>query len=652
MKPKFNVKLIGQCNSYKQKWVFNVRFVLSAILIITLLIPLGQYKSVEASVLDTATHTCKPFVQVNDHAFGLGEGSNGSYSSEEGFEVLTSAGHLYLGMEADNELGARIWRTKMGVPIPSSQADWEEVAADEMGYPFSIEDVVQADHIDSLVEFDGYVYASTANGGGNQLGTRIFRSQTGSPNSWEDAISAYGAGFGTVYNMNFKDMQVFDGYLCGGTQNWYTGSQVWCTSNGTTWEQKNVSGFGEKKSDWRNVEVWSGGVFDNALYFGVQNIGGDAYQSQDDVARVYRVKDLQADPIWEEVFSGASGSFRTDILGDLNGYMYISVRSDEGLLIYRSPSGDSGSWSQVSEAGLNGDPNNKGVIVDGATTYNGALYVAVSNAITGFELWRTTGKLDDSGIYVDWKQVGGSGLGNPSNVHAQLVTFNGYLYVWTSNYATGQQVLRTECGIEETIPVTAEDVSYQFSEAVGAAVTFLDLGDVTQVTVRTYPGAWDQEGLSVAGFTPVKRHYEVLTDGTGYSVDITFAYSQNEFDESSIHDESVTYQALWSGTDWVLCPPDAQRSDPDENQVSCSGVSNVSKVTITGEAVPIGDSITEPNAVVLVDFSARNNGANPSGNWLAISWLVIVVGLLMAFEMRVLNLILAQINRNPQGSNQ
>ncbi len=43
---------------------------------------------------------------------------------------------LYLGMEADNSLGARLWRTKVGIAYPGDQADWEEVAADANGLPF------------------------------------------------------------------------------------------------------------------------------------------------------------------------------------------------------------------------------------------------------------------------------------------------------------------------------------------------------------------------------------------------------------------------------------------------------------------------------------------------------------------------------------
>jgi len=61
----------------------------------------------------TYAGTAKPWVQVNDGAFGLGDpsGQNPPYSSEDGFEVTVFNDQLYVGMEGDNQYGARVWRT-------------------------------------------------------------------------------------------------------------------------------------------------------------------------------------------------------------------------------------------------------------------------------------------------------------------------------------------------------------------------------------------------------------------------------------------------------------------------------------------------------------------------------------------------------------
>ncbi len=409
------------------------------------ILPGLPFSSVQAANLSSTLPACQPFVQVNDNAFGLGGGTDGTFSSEEGFEVLVFNGQLYLGMEADNSMGARIWRTKAGVTIPNSQADWEEVAADSQGYPFGVTNITQNDHIDSLAEFNGYLYASTANGGSSTYGTRLFRSPTGNPNSWEDALINIGAGFGSAQNTNFKDMQVFNGWLCGGTQNWLYGAQVWCTQDGLNWVQKNVSGFGITQYDNKTVEVWSGFVYQDALYFGVQNLGATRSSNNDDLGKLYRTRNLNGTPQWEEVFVSLPAYLnRVDILGELDGYLYIASRgSNGGIIVYRSPNGNPGTWQPVSLEGVNGSVANNGVIVDGAVTYEGGLYVAISNS-SGIQLWRTSGALQGDGR-VDWEQVGGSGLTDVKNVHSQLAVFNGHLYAWTSNYVRGQQVLRSNC---------------------------------------------------------------------------------------------------------------------------------------------------------------------------------------------------------------
>ena len=432
--------------------VLKIRVTMWVICMALVFAPLAEpIISARAAAHNSTLASCSSFTQVNDGAFGLP--SNGSYSSEEGFEVLVFNNQLYVGMEADNTLGARIWRTKAGIAAPTGQADWEEVAADPNGLPFGIANVVQADHIDSLAELNGYLYASTANGGSNYLGTRIFRSPTGNPGSWEDAIATYGAGFGDIYNMNFKDMQVFQGQLCGGTQNWLTGAQVWCTSNGTTWTQKNIGGFGNPYYNNRTTEVWSGYVFNGGLYFGVQNLGASRSDNTDDVGKLFRTTSLTGTPTWTEVYSGPAGSYRVDILGELNGYLYIAIKTSSGIAILRSPSGEAGSWTQVNVSGMNGNIYNSGGVVDGAAIYDGGLYVAVNNANTGFELWRTSGSLQGGGI-IDWEKVGSSGLGDTNNILAQLIVFNDRLYAWTSNYITGQQVRSASC-LEGAAQVTS-----------------------------------------------------------------------------------------------------------------------------------------------------------------------------------------------------
>lgn len=355
------------------------------------------------------------------------------YQSEEGFEVLVFEDQLYLGMEADNLLGARLWRTRKGIRDPQSQQDWEEVAANAAGLPFGVADTAQADHIDSLGEFQGWIYASLANRSGSPQGTLVFRSPTGDPGTWEDALAVVGSGFGKAQNENFKDMQVFDGQLCGGTWNETDGAEVWCTTDGLDWQQKNRSGFGEPQ----NSVIWSGHVFEGQLYFGVQSASADGSQPQ---GRLYRTKSLAGTPVWEEVFRTAEGMSWGNILGDLEGYLYISLPSPEGMVVYRSTSGGSNTWEVASQPGFGAGPANWAVLADGAATNRGGLYVGVVNGQQNFTLWRTDGILTGKGSLVSWQQIPIPEMTDPNNIYVQLVFFNDVLYAWTSNPVSGQQV--------------------------------------------------------------------------------------------------------------------------------------------------------------------------------------------------------------------
>jgi hypothetical protein len=285
-----------------------------------------------------------------------------------------------------------------------------------------------------------------------------------------------------------------------------------------------------------------------------------------------------------------------DILGELNSYLYISVRSSGGIVILRSASGDAGSWTQVNTSGMDNNANNSGAVVDGATVYNGALYVAVSNTSTGCELWRTTGTLQGGGPLVDWTQVGGSGLGDANNIYSELIPFNGYLYAWTSNYTSGQKVLRTKCPLCQNKAIAGIG-TYNF-DGVGAVITFT-LENLTSLEVCVYPDAFPTGQMSGK---PVKRHYQItpVPAGGTFTADLTLSYTDAEFTASDIGigNENTTYLARWAGSGWTACPEDKQSRDTLANTVTCSGVTAFSTWAIAGSGA-------SPTAVKLTSFQAR-----------------------------------------------
>jgi len=511
---------------------------------------------------DTFAGPCSAWAPVNDGAFGMGTGPYSSdYDNEEGFEVVIFDGQLYVGMEADNAYGARLWRTKAGVRVPTNQADWEEVAADTNGWPFGNAVITQNDHIDSLAVFQGTLYASTANRSGSNLGTLIYSSTTGALNSWTQVISA---GFGDVNNVNFKDMAMFTvnatEWLCGGTTNDVTGAEVWCTQDGAQWQQKNVSGFGMIS----NTLIASTGVFSGGLYVSVASevISGS----------VWRTDDLAT---WTQVFT-ATDHNRVEIAGAFDDQLYIAEgaydgrNDDDPLGIYRSATGNSGSWEEVGQTVV-ADPYNTRTIVDGATVYNGALYLTTMNTVNGAQVWRTTDG-------VTWTQQNASGFGVTETFAAELIPFNGYLYAWTSNYATGQHVYRTACPICQTQTITGTG-RFDF-DGVGASIT-LTAGLPDTITVCVRPDALPTPQTTM----PVARAYylDIAPATKPFTADVTLSYTPEELTASDISDEASTYLARWTGSAWEACPEANRARDVAARTVTCRAVTDFSTWAIAGE---------------------------------------------------------------------
>jgi len=553
----------------------------------------GQDLAAHASLPPgTYAGTCQPWVQVNDDAFGLDDpsGQTPPYQAEDTFEVAVFDGQLYLGMEADDLYGARVWRTKAGVTVARNQSDWEQVVDDAFG------DVSNNDHMDSLEPFEGYLYASTAQKSANRDGTEVWRSSTGNLGSW---VQVNDDGFGITnarYNENFKDMAVFtvDGtsWLCGGTVNTLVGAQVWCTDGSLkdggpklSWVQKNQDGFG----DARYVKVWSTGLMSGYLYAGTECYSGGACPGT-----VWRTDGTADDTRWQwtKVFT-ATANNRVDIIGPYDGYLYIGFDGGNGTEVWRSSTGDAGTWSQVNSDGF-GDPNNGRVIVDAATVYNGALYLATLNEATGAEVWRTADG-------TTWTQVNTDGFGDANTIAAELISFNGYLYAWATNYTTGQKVLRTRCPICQSQNINGPG-SYSFS-GVGATINFT-AESLDSVEVCVYPNAFPTGQMSGK---PVKRHYQITPspgDGT-FTADLTLSYTDDEFAASNISDENTTYLTRWTGSVWSDCPTGSRSRDTVANTATCSGVTAFSTWAIAGSG-------GQPTAIKLTSFRAQGPAASPA----------------------------------------
>jgi hypothetical protein len=526
----------------------------------------------EKIVTEAYPGVCQPWVQVSQDGFGLTAGSLNvdtggdrylvePYNSEEGFETVVFREQFYVGMEADNTLGARLWRTKAGVVSPSSHADWEEVAADPSGSPFGLADRAQNDHIDSLAVFADYLYASTANRSGSASGFRLYRSRTGNPGEWEEITARSLPGFGDRGNENFKDMQVFSGQLCGGTWNEQSGAQVWCSPDGLVWQQTNQGGFG----DVDNIVIWSGRVFREALYVGVQNNAGTPQDASDDGGRIYRSGSLQAFGDWELVFEGEPGSYRAMLLGEFGGHLHASLMSPAGLLVYRSINGAAGTWEITNLPGFASQPGetrpeNYVSVVDGAAGYADAFYLAVSNRSSGWELWRTSGAFRGSQRLLDWENVLPQPLTAVNQLYSVLDVFNGELYAWVTNYHAGQQVLRTRCPVCQGAAVDGAGV-YRF-DRLGVAIR-LGTENLEHIEVCGYPDAvLDLRSTGQA----TRGYYQIATIPANviYNAGVSLSYQPDELGPAAAR-QPLSLVQVDAGRELVCAPAKSTRT----GEVAC-----------------------------------------------------------------------------------
>lgn len=203
------------------------------------------------------------------------------------------------------------------------------------------------------------------------------------------------------------------------------------------WKQVNVNGFGERD----NWGVWSLGVFGDRLYASTaNNVSG---------AEVYR---LAPNGAWDRVASGGFGDASNtgiDRLTEFNGQLYAStwVEDGSGAQIWRTPSGNTGTWSQVAQGGL-GSTNNAEFMT--LTVFNDHLYAGTwvgDTGVHGAEIWRSA-----TGDNSSWTRVVSNGFNNDPDNGAilSMTTFGGALYAATMNWVDGGEVWRTSNGVQWT----------------------------------------------------------------------------------------------------------------------------------------------------------------------------------------------------------
>ena len=236
-------------------------------------------------------------------------------------------------------------------------------------------------------------------------------------------------GFGERGHTSVLALEVFNGQLYAGTGNWGDGTQVWRTTDGSTWTAVSSPGFGSAYTN-TNPAILDMIGFNGQLYAstGWDGIGGQIWRSPNGTA-------------WTQVISngfGNTNSFAISTFAVFGNALYAATHNNnDGLEIWRSDTGNSGDWTRVVANG-NGDADN--YIATGLIEFNGYFYAAIENETDGAEIWRT-----DNGI--TWTQVATGGFGDAGNIQTGgFAVLSGYLYVSTRNDTVGAQVWRSSNG--------------------------------------------------------------------------------------------------------------------------------------------------------------------------------------------------------------
>ena len=136
---------------------------------------------------------------------------------------------------------------------------------------------------------------------------------------------------------------------------------------------------------------------------------------------------------WEQVVDGGFGNRNNVFTWSMKAYhdyIYVGTRNiADGCEIYRSSSGDSGTWEKIIETGL--DPNNRSEGARNMIIFHDLLWVVTDCFDYGTQVWVTDGEDDDSDGIINWKKANLNGFGEGDAVQSSrsVHIYKGKLYV-------------------------------------------------------------------------------------------------------------------------------------------------------------------------------------------------------------------------------
>ncbi len=267
---------------------------------------------------------------------------------------------------------------------------------------------------------DGTVYVADTNN------HRITRFAPGVPYWRQENLN----GFGDPYDDFVQSVAPLGDYLYAAVNNETIGAELWRSDGQHPFTLVRDEGFGYPY----NVYIDSLVPFSNVLY---ASTGTAPWLSgEDNGGEIWRSSPEGFS--WSRVVSGGFDDPKNNEINHMHafeGHLYAGTymaSGGDGCSIWRSGTGDAGSWEAVASDGFDDDAHNQGTAV--FDEYGGYLYVGTWNYTTGTELWRSA-----SGDTGTWEQVSADGFGSPSNIGISgLTAFRGYFYAATGNHGGGQ----------------------------------------------------------------------------------------------------------------------------------------------------------------------------------------------------------------------
>jgi peptide/nickel transport system substrate-binding protein len=368
-------------------------------------------------------------------------GARGTSSAQ--FAGITSVAVDGQGNVYVSDVGHRIQKYAPGVP------NWNQVNLNGFGNR-------NVEQLPSLGVFNGYLYAGTSNYTDGAY--HIYRSLNG--HDWEMVNNNFDGGVsgliafdnqlfagtwnGSIYSSPdgliwtqeltgvppIASFSLFNNTLYAGTYSNNCpgeGASIWQTPDGITWTPFVTNGNGDPSA----CGVISSAEFDGNLYFGVGDWSGNTG------GRIWRTDGTNITEVVGDGF-GNPANMDPGGLAVLGEAIYASIDIPNGYQVWRSYSGDPGSWSKVLE--INRGEDEVGTL-DGLIVLDDHLFLTTQNEPKGMQVWITADGLS-------WQQVGFEGLGDSNNTSAEWsnssAIFKGQLYIGVTNHANAGEIWRYE----------------------------------------------------------------------------------------------------------------------------------------------------------------------------------------------------------------